>query len=340
MSDMKNTAVVLIPVYKPDESLLRLCEALGGFALVVADDGSGAAYNDILRRAEEYGVVLRLEKHSGRGAALKRGYRYIGESEAYVGCTHIVTADAASDAADVVRVAEAAEAGGVVLGVGTVQSAPRRLTGFGFRIAAGKGVSDATTGLRAVPREHALRYAALPGKGFEVELNQLFDAVEEKTPITEVAVDGAAAGSRRFRPVVDTVRLYWAMFLASRSLKYVFSSGVAFVIDYALLVLIAGLLNFEGSVELVAAPAAWLVSSLTNFFMNRNFVFRSDTPLLVALPEYYGLAGVVFLLKTYVLLELLVRALHIPLAVAKPVAEVVFFISNYFIQKKFIFKKK
>ena len=90
----------------------------------------------------------------------------------------------------------------------------------------------------------------------------------------------------------------------------------------------------------IAAPAAWIVSSLTNFFLNRNFVFRSNAPLAAALPEYYGLAAVVFVLKTYVILELLTRVLHIPLWIAKLAAEVVFFISNYFIQKKFIFKKK
>ena len=102
----------------------------------------------------------------------------------------------------------------------------------------------------------------------------------------------------------------------------------------------SGIFTFEGGLELVAAPGAWIVSSLSNFFINRNFVFRSNAPLRAALPEYYGLAAVVFLLKTYVLLELMVRVLGIPLGIAKLVAEVVFFISNYFIQKKFIFKKK
>ena len=92
--------------------------------------------------------------------------------------------------------------------------------------------------------------------------------------------------------------------------------------------------------ELIAAPGAWVVSSLTNFFMNRNFVFRSSAPLKTALPEYYGLAGLVFFLKTYVLLELMVRVIGLPKEIAKLVAEVVFFVSNYFIQKKLIFRKK
>jgi len=190
-----------------------------------------------------------------------------------------------------------------------------------------------------MPKETAVQLAELPGERFEFEINRLFAVLEDGAAICEIPV-GASSGGFRFHPVADTVRLYWSIFLGSRSLKYLFSSGLAFIIDYVLLVAIARLLAFDGAVELVAAPAAWIVSSLTNFFLNRNFVFRSNTPLLVALPEYYGLAGIVFLLKTYVLLELMVRVIGMPLELAKLVAEVVFFVSNYFIQKKFIFKKK
>lgn len=127
------------------------------------------------------------------------------------------------------------------------------------------------------------------------------------------------------------------IFLESQSLKYLFSSVVAFVIDYLLLLVLDSVLPVA-SLE-IGAAIAWICSSLTNFFLNRNFVFRAATPLRIALPEYYGLATVVFLLKTYVVLEFLTRILHIPLIIAKPIAEVVFFITNYIIQKKLIFKK-
>ncbi len=121
-------------------------------------------------------------------------------------------------------------------------------------------------------------------------------------------------------------------------LKYLISSGAAFIIDYVLLLFLDALLPVA-SMEL-GALCAWCVSSLTNFFLNRNFVFSSNVPLRVALPEYYGLAGVVFVLKTYVVLELLTRLIGIPLKYAKLIAEVLFFVSNYFIQKLFIFRKK
>lgn len=118
-------------------------------------------------------------------------------------------------------------------------------------------------------------------------------------------------------------------------LTYLLSSGIAFVIDYILLLLLDSLLPVA-SME-IGAFFAWCVSSLTNFFINRNIVFRSDAPLRTALPEYYGLAGIVFILKTYVVLEILTRLCGVPLKYAKLLAEVTFFISNYIIQKILIF---
>ena len=133
------------------------------------------------------------------------------------------------------------------------------------------------------------------------------------------------------------LRLY-RKFMDSQSLKYIFSSCVA--IDYVLLIVLERSLPISVGALEIAAAIAWICSSLVNFFINRNFVFRSSAPLRVALPEYYGLAGIVFVLKTYVLLEILARVFHIRIEIAKPIAEVVFFVINYIIQKLFIFKKK
>ncbi len=335
MLDVREKTVILIPVNEPTDALAELCRSLAGFHIVCVDvRGEG------LSSLPEDAEVLRPEKCGGRGAALKLGLRTIAECDGYADCTHIVTADVGNSLEDIVRVAEkASETGGVVLGARRSASVWRKLTDLVFRIAAGKGVVDSMTGLRAIPREMAASLADLPGERFEFEMNALLWFAEEKVPVAELAV-GEAVSDFRFHPITDTVRLYWSMFLGSRSLKYIFSSGAAFVIDYVLFVLLGRIFTFEGAMELIAAPGAWVVSSLTNFFMNRNFVFRSDAPLKTALPEYYGLAGVVFLLKTYVLLELMVRVLGLPPEIAKLVAEVVFFVSNYFIQKKFIFKKK
>ncbi len=347
MSVIGERAVILLPVHKPGEELIELCRSLHGARVVMVDSGSGKGYDELFRRAAEYGEVLRMEKNRGRGSALKHGLRHILVNAAYENAEFIVTADVGYSGADILRAAEeTAEKGGLILGtrkggVSAAKKLGRGLTDLVFRIGAGKGVSDTLTGLRGFSREMAAEYAALKGERFEYEMNMLFNAAEDKTAVTEMEAkeEGTAPVGFRFHPIFDTVRVYWAIFMESRTLKFLFSSGVAFIIDYVLLNLLANSFSFHGAME-ISAVAAWILSSLTNFFLNRNFVFRSNAPLRTAFPEYYGLAAIVFLLKTFVLLELLVRVIGVPLAIAKPVAEVVFFVSNYFIQKKFIFKNK
>ncbi len=165
------------------------------------------------------------------------------------------------------------------------------------------------------------------------------EAEEQKLSIHEVAISDS---SRRgfFSFVADL----FSLFLVSQPLKFLFSSGVAFILDYLLLIALnkqfASLSTVSfGSME-ISAIIAWCISSLTNFTLNRYFVFKSNTPFWPSFAEYYGLAGAVFVLKTFVLLEVLTRVLHFRLEIAKLVAEVVFFISNYFIQKKLIFKHR
>ncbi len=153
-----------------------------------------------------------------------------------------------------------------------------------------------------------------------------------------LSVEKVLLSEKRRDSLPGLIADYLRLFDASQTLKYIFSSVVAFVIDFLLLLYLDAVLPVA-SME-IGALIAWMASSISNFFLNRNYVFRSSAPLLLALTEYYSLAGVVFLLKTYVLLELLIRVVGIPLGIAKPVAEVVFFVTNYFIQKKLIFKKR
>lgn len=137
------------------------------------------------------------------------------------------------------------------------------------------------------------------------------------------------------------LRSFWEKMKAAGwvPVKYLFSSCLAFAIDYALHLYLNSVIPLAASME-IGAFLAWCCSSAVNFTVNRSFVFHSSAPLKVALPEYYSLAIVVHLLKSYVILELLTRVLHIPLGISKPIAEVVLFAGNYIVQKKFIFKRK
>lgn len=208
-----------------------------------------------------------------------------------------------------------------------------KLNSIIYSVAAGKAI-PVPAGAVGFSRETAVSLAG--ARKFD-PVSLIMESAERGIPTTNI--QHKSSGKIGFFKLVSR---WWSLFLSSHILKYIFSSVVAFAVDYVLLLLLTDLLGGilpKLSME-VAALLAWITSSLTNFAINRSFVFRSKAPLLTALGEYYGLAVVVFLLKTYVILELLTRVLFLPLGIAKPIAEVVFFITNYFIQKKLIFKKR
>lgn len=346
--------IILIPAFQPSDALISLAEDLHrrGFFIVCVDDGSGSDFDDIFRKTAEYAEVLRYPSNRGKGGALKFGLKHILTNPACDSKQYIVTADADGQHRpdDIIKVVNSINQtpDSLVLGArhftGMVPLRSRfgnSMTRIVFAVAGGKKLTDTQTGLRGFSRKNAALFTETAGDKYEYEMNMLFTAVEEGIPFTEIPIETVYENnnsSSHFRPLRDSYRIYKTIFLASRSLKYLFSSGLAFLIDYALTLILAAIIPLELSME-IAMVAAWICSSLTNFFINRNFVFRSDAPLVKAMPEYYGLAGVVFLCKAG-LLELLTRVLRIHLGIAKLGAEILFFVSNYFIQKKLIFGRK
>ncbi len=123
-------------------------------------------------------------------------------------------------------------------------------------------------------------------------------------------------------------------------IRYGISSVIAFVIDYAILLVVEWLLgDFSLAME-VAAVAAFCVSSQVNFHINRRWVFRSEKSMWAEMGGYYALAAVSFTVKTFVLMEVMTRAFLFPTWLAKPIAEVIMFVINFAVQKLLIFRKK
>lgn len=130
-------------------------------------------------------------------------------------------------------------------------------------------------------------------------------------------------------------------FFSAQSVRYFASSCAAFAADYALLLVLDKLLGGASVFSMeISAIIAFAISSQINFWINRLWVFRSKKSPLPELGGYYSLALVSFSIKTFVLLELFVRVIGLPLAISKPAAEAIMFAVNYFVQKKIIFRVK
>ena len=72
-------SVVIIPVYKPDETLVTITDRLWAYGcqMVVVDDGSGEEYQKIFDKVRDICIVLHHLKNRGKGAAIKTALTYI-----------------------------------------------------------------------------------------------------------------------------------------------------------------------------------------------------------------------------------------------------------------------
>ena len=167
-------------------------------------------------------------------------------------------------------------------------------------------------------------------------------AVEIKLPFEEVKIETVYENNNEgshFRPVLDSIRVYKMMFGGSTAFKFLLSSLTAFAVNYGIYALMLGVKNdvTPGWITL-ATLVAWVISSFTNFMINRVIVFKKKDGFFASFIQYYSLAVFVYLAKLGVV-QLLVY-LHISEYVALPIAEAVLFVMNYFVQKLIIFRKK
>jgi glycosyltransferase involved in cell wall biosynthesis len=216
---------IVLPVYQPGPPLADLVGdllAAGAHAtrVVIVDDGSGPDADPVLARAADHGcTVLRHPTNRGKGAAVKTG---LGHAMTADPDHDVVCADADGQhrGDDIRRVASRAGHGRVILGVRRFDRMPAR-SRFGntitrelFRAATGRRVSDTQTGLRAYPAGLLGQLCAVPGNGFEYEMNMLLAAAANSWPIDEIEVSATYLDdnkSTNFGSLSDSARVYWPL---------------------------------------------------------------------------------------------------------------------------------
>ncbi len=126
-------------------------------------------------------------------------------------------------------------------------------------------------------------------------------------------------------------------------LKYIVSAGISFVLDLSLFTVFSILLKGNKVVNyiLIATILARIISSLINYLLNRNSVFKKNDKVMDAntLIKYYVLV-VIQMFVSATLVSLIYDATNIYETVIKIPIEIILFMVNYFVQKKFIFNDK
>ena len=290
-------AVILIPSLEPDERLPAYIRKLkeGGFAhIVVIDDGSGEAYQPLFDEADavEDTVVLHHDVNKGKGIALKTGYRYIMENLPDI--TGVITADADGQhtVADCLHLAEQLEKGERALYLGSrdfnLENVPpksrsgNKITSTVFKLLYGQYLPDTQTGLRAFRKEELPFMAEVEGERYEYEMKVLIACSRAGIPMIPVTIETIYENENEgthFHPIRDSWRIYRV--ILGSFFRFMSVSLICFLIDQALALILrkwilppvgfarGSMLNLQ-----VSGWGARLVSSVINFVMNRNLVFR------------------------------------------------------------------
>jgi len=336
---------ILIPAYKPDDKMIDLIARLqsAGFSnILVINDGSGPEFDPIFSRAAELGCsVLQHGINMGKGRAMKTGFNH--------GLVHnllndgVITADADGQhtPADIRKIADAmvADPEAMVLGVrnftGKVPLKSRlgnEITRFFFCLIHGGDVRDTQTGLRGFPAAQIPLILSLPGERYEYEMNMLLATRPNDIRISQIPIDTIYIEGNRsshFNAFRDSVRIYRLL------LKFIASSLISTAVDY----LIFALMNILFPSQLLGSVAvARAVSSVINYSINKNVVFKRKCSARKALVRYYTLAAFI-MLANYGIILLLNRGLNMNLYLAKVIADIVLYTISFYIQREHVYKK-
>ena len=348
--------IILIPAYKPDQSLVRLAHALkaqdANVEILVIDDGSGNTYAPIFAELHLDGAIVRTHPvNRGKGAALRTGIEWAQTNRPG---EILVTADADGQhlPRDIFRVGvrtETAAAAGqrsIILGVRTKPDpnageegtkVPLRskignsaTVGF-FALATGARVADTQTGLRGFTPQILDWLLQIPGDKYEYEFSMLLRATRAdvelvQVPIVKVYEPGNPTS--HFRPLQDSARIYapLLLFLAS-------SFVTGFLVDALALFALVAL----GVPLLGAVVGARVISALTNFTVNRIIMHDGGSrPSTSSSLVRYATLAVGILAANAALMEAL-TGLGASLLVAKILTELILIPVSFAVQRRWVF---
>lgn len=342
--------IIIIPSYRPTRILLDLVQAeeKKGHKVIVIDDGSGAAYEDIFCAVP---FVLKHNINKGKGAAIKTALTYILDTyqkEALCDEISIVTMDSDGQhaVADVEKVLmeEQKHRDCLVLGsrdfsgkVPWKSKAGNLLTAKLFYLLYKRKLKDTQTGLRAFSYAMIPALLTISGSRYEYEMNVLSHYARNRLPIREVPIqtiyhDNKNSGTH-FHMIKDSILIYKDV------IKFTASSLSGFVVDYILFGIF--LLLFGGFLQkvLISNILARFLSAAFNYTVNAKIVFKMKKATWKSAVQYFLLALFILCINN-IILSTICSLTHLPAMVAKIITELILFIISFVIQRFFIFHNK
>ncbi|WP_409252126.1 glycosyltransferase [Bacillus sp. SCS-153A] len=348
--NIRDNTVILIPSYNPDEKLEKLIHEIieAKFSkIVVINDGSKIETRrifDAISPLQEV-TVISHSVNQGKGRALKTGFDYIRTHFENHG-TVTVDADGQHALDDIIKVAAKLQESpeNLVLGVRDFSGddIPARsrfgnnLTKVVVKFTMGISITDTQTGLRGVPYDMLESLLRVKGERYEYEMNMILECKNQNTSIKEVPIETIYIEeneSSHFNPIVDSIKIY------SVFLKFVSSSLLSFGLDILLFTVFTILFKeiYPAEFILLATIAARVLSSLFNYLVNKNIVFKSDSRNTML--KYYSLS-VVQMFASAFLVYAVYQIIGNGEVAIKIVLDSILFLISYVIQRDWVFKNR
>jgi glycosyltransferase involved in cell wall biosynthesis len=338
-------ACVLIPAFKPSESLLSVVsrlKLLGLQDIIIINDGSGEEFNFLFDQLQHMGVfIINHPVNLGKGAALKTGFIYfLSNFKNKIG---VITADADGQHApeDIVRLSDkfSRDPNALILGCRSFDEkipfrskVGNKLTLHLSNLLIGLKITDTQTGLRAIPMALLPDLLKIKSNGYEYEMDMLIRVHQKNTRIEEMTIktiyeDGNV--SSHFNPIIDSAKIYFVLF------RFSLNSLASQLID-TLVFLVA--MKFTNAIFL-STVISRCVAGFFNFKISKRYVFHSIDR---AAPEVikYVLSVVTLMLISYGFVTYLVVVLGFSLLPAKIISESLLFILSFSVQRIFVFVKQ
>ncbi len=342
---------IVIPSLNPDEKLIEVVESIisrGFESIIIVNDGSDKEYDKYfdLTKKHKGCVVLKHCKNLGKGRALKTAFNYFINT--YSDNIGLITVDADNQhyIDDICNCAIALQerSNSLILGsrnfdlnnVPLKSKFGNKITKFIFKSLCGINLSDTQTGLRAIPTSLVKEFIDIDGERYEFETNMLIEAKLRNVKIEEVKIQTIYIENNKsshFNPLRDSFKIYLLIF------KFCSVSFLSSIIDLGLFALFMLLFKgFDLSTKIFLSTAlSRILSSLFNFYINKNVVFNNGSNTKTTMVKYYTLA-VIQMSLSYLGVYLLSKILHFNSTAIKLFVDIVLFALSFQIQREWVFK--
>jgi len=350
---------IIIPSYNPDDRLygtVRTLSERGAEHIIVVDDGSSPAYH---RLFSEVAVLRGCEllchtENRGKGAALKTAMAHC--LSAYPNLRGVVTVDGDGHhrANDVISCAQKMKSSGqVILGQRGKRDRTlskrghfgNRMTSLAISLVCDFDIPDPLSGLRGIPARYIPLFLNTKGDAYDFETNMILDMKRHDVPFRTFPILGEyfADGSKsHYRPLRDSVKITAELLrFFGQQFKYLGSSLGCYAAEYVLFHLF--LLYLPELGVTLSNYICRLFSGTVNFLINKHIVFGVKKNNSTTILKYIALVILVMMASTQ-LIVIFNRIFHTEANTAakfiKIPVDVAMFFVGYFLQKKWVFKKK